>query len=443
MNRSCPWNISICLTFLLSFLLGSVLMAAPKVDQEAIKRAQQKHRAAVQRARDILKRAQQEHQRQLMEASKQLQRDLKLIRQGKPFPEEKIVPIQQAKPVSPEKPAVSPITKPDPLLTPIEEAPKNSELQEIEFPKELQGAAASPDTLLPEITDFSQLTGAKLPGTLKRLPVIVADTKLSLLGVGKESPWSEIPSELYGAILFHPVNNANPDGLLEFKMIQDAQIILAASWAYDGNASGNWQEDRKSKQQLINEGWSEIGTMYYHHTDRHTLFKKTCKAGRIYRIRTRKYHEPFVLLTGFVKVPPVTTQTKNNPKTLIEVVESKVQPIEEVVPAESIPKELTGTSIYDSGVSGVAILKVHQNCKLYVAASWEYDGNTSGQWTEERWSREDFGKKGWKEVGTIRISHRGRDQEHVLFSRECKKGESFRIRSRKYGAPFVFAPPTP
>ena len=102
--------------------------------------------------------------------------------------------------------------------------------------------------------------------------------------------------------------------------------------------------------------------------------------------------------------------------------------------------ELEGTMVHNSGVSGVAIVRAHQKGPIYVAASWDYDGNSSGQWTEERWLKEDFEKNGWKEIGTVKIPHRGHEQEHTLFSRMCNKGDHFRLRTRKYGAPFVFVP---
>jgi hypothetical protein len=98
------------------------------------------------------------------------------------------------------------------------------------------------------------------------------------------------------------------------------------------------------------------------------------------------------------------------------------------------------TQVYDSGLSGVAIVHVHREGPIYVAASWDYDGNSSGQWMEERWLKEDFEKNGWKEIGTVKIPHHGHQQEHTLFARTCNKGERFRLRTRKYGAPYVFVP---
>jgi len=283
---------------------------------------------------------------------------------------------------------------------------------------------------------------SKPKGKFKNLPVTVPGNSPSLLTEGGDSVWTEIPAIARGAVIFTPPGDARKDGVVKFTVKHDALIGLAASWAYDGNSSGGWQSERKTKQQLVADGWIEVGTMYHALSDRHTLFSRQCKKGEVFRIRTRKYREPYVLIPGYLKNTRPLKQKKVDLKVVVEVLGSKVQPVGAVVAPRQMRAELEGTLVYDSGVSGVAIVRVHRKARIYVAASWAYDGNNSGQWTQERWTKEDFKNHGWKEIGTVRIPHRGHEQQHILFVRDCNKGDRFRLRSRKYGAPFVFAPRT-
>ena len=80
----------------------------------------------------------------------------------------------------------------------------------------------------------------------------------------------------------------------------------------------------------------------------------------------------------------------------MEVPGSTVNPAVEIVTKGELPTVLENTLLYDSGVSGMTVLRVHKKTPIYVAASWNYDGNSSGQWTQERWMKEDFEKHGWE-----------------------------------------------
>lgn len=282
----------------------------------------------------------------------------------------------------------------------------------------------------------------KNDSVFKNLPVTVPGNTPALLVEGGDSVWSEIPAVARGAVIFVPPGDARIDGVVEFTVTRDVLLGMAASWGYDGNPSGGWLSERKSKQQLVDDGWVEVGTMFRAHKDRHSVFTRQCKKGEALRIRTRKTREPYVLALGHNKDAQPIVDKAVDPKTVVEVPDSKVNPAVEILTQGELPAVLENALLYDSGVSGMTVLRVHKKTPIYVAASWEYDGNSSGQWTQERWMKEDFEKHGWKEIGTVKVPHRGHDQQHTLFVRECNQGDHFRLRSRKYGAPFVFVPQT-
>lgn len=250
--------------------------------------------------------------------------------------------------------------------------------------------------------------------------------------------WSEIPAMMKRAVIFTPQKDQPKDGVVQFVVHHNAKIGLAASWAYDGNASGGWQEERKSKSDLKKMGWVEQGEMYLNLYDRHTLFVRDCEKGERISIRTRKYYRPYVFIPNAIE-PAKEQSAPAESDAVITVAASQKMDTVELLDKQQIPEVLVGTECYTSPLRGVALVKAHRMCKVFVAASWENDGNSSGQWTEERWTEATFEEKGWEEVGKVKIKHRGSKHEHKLFVKVFNEGEQARIRTRKYGAPYVFA----
>lgn len=70
---------------------------------------------------------------------------------------------------------------------------------------------------------------------------------------------------------------------------------------------------------------------------------------------------------------------------------------------------------------------------MAVSPRWGGGGNLSGGWFNECKTRDDLLRAGWKEAATLPLG----GQEWTLFWRQCRKGESFRIRTEKYLPPIV------
>src|SRR5438128_968888 len=68
--------------------------------------------------------------------------------------------------------------------------------------------------------------------------VTVADSQASVLSTEEE--WSPLPDYLRGATVLRPSKGNE----LVLTANQPVQLIMAASWNYDGNASGGWFEGR-------------------------------------------------------------------------------------------------------------------------------------------------------------------------------------------------------
>lgn len=111
-----------------------------------------------------------------------------------------------------------------------------------------------------------------------------------------------------------------------------------------------------------------------------------------------------------------------------------------------VPEELTHSRVFyhrlpghPSGIEGgVVLFRVQRSGNVYLAASWEQDG-INGPWQLDVTSSPQLQRNGWMLVGTIGLSQ----SIHQVYVRFCVAGEEFRIRTRKYGAPYVLLRDTP
>ena len=78
---------------------------------------------------------------------------------------------------------------------------------------------------------------------------------------------------------------------------------------------------------------------------------------------------------------------------------------------------------------------------LYMAINYSYQGNASGGWTAERWSKQQFKDAGWSPVEGEIEGPSGNDQQvHELVGKHVKKGEVYKLRCNKYMPPFPIEP---
>lgn len=111
-----------------------------------------------------------------------------------------------------------------------------------------------------------------------------------------------------------------------------------------------------------------------------------------------------------------------------------------------IPDFIRGSLIYTNPLvpvpngdpsTGVVDFSVTQSGKLYITADYNYEGNTSGGWIDERKTFEQLLADGWDYGGDIRY---GNGFLMRLFSRDANAGEDFHLRVNKYIPPYVIVP---
>jgi len=97
-----------------------------------------------------------------------------------------------------------------------------------------------------------------------------------------ESEWSPVPENLRGATIFRPATG----NTLDLTANKEVQVVVAVSWAYDGNASGGWYDGRTSLPQLVAKGCKDKKK------DPSILLRRTLRAGEKVAFHTRKNGPP-------------------------------------------------------------------------------------------------------------------------------------------------------
>lgn len=105
----------------------------------------------------------------------------------------------------------------------------------------------------------------------------------------------QIPAELVGGTTFEFADAASDSrsGLLVFTAKRLVAAYLIAHWKYEGNNDGNWTPERLSPEQLVAQGWENLGAVPW--DSEVFLFRRNLTPGP-YRIRTNKFTPPQLIL---------------------------------------------------------------------------------------------------------------------------------------------------
>lgn len=107
---------------------------------------------------------------------------------------------------------------------------------------------------------------------------------------------------------------------------------------------------------------------------------------------------------------------------------------------EVIPERFAGYRFSRPKDRYIAFLrfKVISDGSVYIACTNRWaDGGNDGPWKNEVISQEQLESQGWKPVQVESARALNESHSWVFFSRDCKAGESFAIRTEKYASPLV------
>lgn len=141
--------------------------------------------------------------------------------------------------------------------------------------------------------------------------------------------------------------------------------------------------------------------------------------------------------TKLETVTPPTAVKITHPQQLIATPLSGLchKPVPDFLVGAVAFKRQVGTGLI---VDGRVEFEVMADGPIVVAACYESDGNMAGSWTPQIWKEAKFAKEGWKFVTDLPLFDKA--AVHKLYVRQCRAGEKFAIRSRKYSPPIVIIP---
>ncbi len=147
---------------------------------------------------------------------------------------------------------------------------------------------------------------------------------------------------------------------------------------------------------------------------------------------------PFPPMLTEVPAPPGVKVTHMHPIVAVPLKQVTVGPVpkeaeQAIVFARPFNRYSANTD------SGRLQLEITADGPVFLAVSWFYDGNTGGGWKPEAWSEQQFAERGWLKVGEVSLwkVSEPKVEPHILVRRDCKAGEKFTLRSRKYSPPLV------
>ena len=90
-------------------------------------------------------------------------------------------------------------------------------------------------------------------------------------------------------------------------------------------------------------------------------------------------------------------------------------------------------------------LEIVADGPVVVAASWQSDGRTDPAWSGEVWDGRKFFAEGWRLIDAVDLpdARSFLPTPHFVYLRNCKAGEMFAIRTRKFNPPAVLIPNSP
>lgn len=86
-------------------------------------------------------------------------------------------------------------------------------------------------------------------------------------------------------------------GKTTFSVLSDGAVLLACTDRFGGggNANGGWMEECTTRDELKDQGWSEVSKITYVGGMALIVFRRDCSAGESFTLRTEKYHPPLLI----------------------------------------------------------------------------------------------------------------------------------------------------
>lgn len=150
--------------------------------------------------------------------------------------------------------------------------------------------------------DAAKMNWARLHKACAQIKTITLEPRILVEEVDNEKGWQRVPDAFkrHRAAIY--MGTGKDNGVADFEVTKDGTIFLACNYSYQGNSSGDWDETRWTKEQFIQDGWTEVsqdqlgGLLVRVNGREQVIFMKQVKRGEKYRLRCNKYEPPYVIV---------------------------------------------------------------------------------------------------------------------------------------------------
>lgn len=242
----------------------------------------------------------------------------------------------------------------------------------------------------------------------------------------------------------------------------DGKTVAVGCHKYSPAHAGSvhvWETDRAAPIERLGDLTTGIDGLAWHPTGRWLAASDTRQQVRVWRRTSAEgiplatdapapvseaWRQGMLATTEKHAVAPLVIRDRRldeipDDYALIEISGRSLQPIA----APNLPPHLQQAYVYRLAsptgheTDGLTEFKVTRSGRLYLAATWSIIKSQSAQVQQERVKESDLQQAGWYPVGTF-----PERENHKLFMRFCREGETFRIRTTDRAPPLpIIAPP--
>lgn len=124
--------------------------------------------------------------------------------------------------------------------------------------------------------------------------------RLKPFRMDKSGRWKSVPPMFEGAQVFqHALRQKDKSREIEFTVLEDGPIIMAASWTNDGPRAPEWYDTHTSRARMAANGWEPIGVAIRRsgaRDDEYVLYRKLVRKGETYNLHTRRGGPPLLVI---------------------------------------------------------------------------------------------------------------------------------------------------
>ena len=172
----------------------------------------------------------------------------------------------------------------------------------------------------------------------------------------KSGRWKSVPPMFEGAQVFqHALRQKDKSREIEFVVLEDGPIIMAASWTNDGPRAPEWYDTHTSRARMAANGWEPIDVAIRRsgaRDDEYVLYRKMVRQGETYKLHTRRGGPPLLVVPAAAQRAAILAAKP--PNSGAELVAKSIRGARRQV-AEPTPPQVLLLDTYEIPTGGSAV----------------------------------------------------------------------------------------